>query len=219
MSIWNDRFADKELLFHGALWVVHGVQKLLHLPTGAPFNIPSLLLIAAALLAFIFAMRRMGVSPPLIMTFAILMPLISANFMFRLIMMRPHVLSIAFLLVTCALLSKGTLRFRMIAAGVISFIYAWTYSNPQFIVIPAFVFALAYRKFFRAEYGRPQLRHFHMVVGIAVRLPAVHDQRSQNAQPDERNRKCEDQEDSRVFPAAELFLKLRIGIFFHGFFT
>ena len=75
------------------------------------------------------------------------------------------------------------------------------------------------RKFFRAEYGRPQLRHFHMVVGIAVRLPAVHDQRSQNAQPDERNRKCEDQEDSRVFPAAELFLKLRIGIFFHGFFT
>ena len=88
----------------------------------------------------------MGVSPPLIMTFAILMPLISANFMFRLIMMRPHVLSIAFLLVTCALLSKGTLRFRMIAAGVISFIYAWTYSNPQFIVIPAFVFALAYCK-------------------------------------------------------------------------
>ena len=66
--------------------------------------------------------------------------------MFRLIMMRPHVLSIAFLLVTCALLSKGTLRFRMIAAGVISFIYAWTYSNPQFIVIPAFVFALAYCK-------------------------------------------------------------------------
>lgn len=146
MSIWNDRFADKELLFHGALWVVHGVQKLLHLPTGAPFNVPSLLLIATALLAFIFAMRRMGVSPPLIMTFAILMPLISANFMFRLIMMRPHVLSIAFLLVTCALLSKGTLRFRMIAAGVISFLYAWTYSNPQFIVIPAFVFALAYCK-------------------------------------------------------------------------
>ncbi len=146
MSIWNDRFADKELLFHGALWVVHGIQKLLHLPTGAPFNIPSYLLIASALFAFIFTMRRMGVSPPLIMTFSILMPLISSHFMFRLLMMRPHVLSLAFLLVTCALLTAGTLRFRIIAAGVISFIYAWTYSNPQFIVIPAFVFAAAYFK-------------------------------------------------------------------------
>ena len=144
MSVWNDRFADKELLFHGALWVVHEVQKLLRLPTGAPFHLQSLLLIACVLLAFIFAMRRMGVSPPFILLFSILMPFIAANFMFRLMMMRPHVLSIAFLLVTCALLSEGTVRFRIACAGGLSFLYAWTYSNPQFIVIPAFVFALAY---------------------------------------------------------------------------
>ena len=143
MSVWNDRFADKELLFHGALWIVCGIRDMLGLPDGAPFHFQSLLLIACVLLAFIFAMRRMGVSPPFIMLFTILLPFVSANFMFRLMMMRPHVLSIAYLLVTCALLSRGSLRFRILCAGVLSFVYAWTYSNPQFIVIPALVFACA----------------------------------------------------------------------------
>ena len=144
MSIWNNHFADKELLFHGALWGLRGIQKLLHLPTGAPFHLQSFLLIAGVLLAFIFTMRRMGISPPFIMIFTILLPFISANFMFRFMMMRPHVLSISFLLATCALISKGSLRFRIGCAGILSFLYAWTYSNPQFIVIPALAFAFAY---------------------------------------------------------------------------
>ncbi len=141
LSVWHDRFADKELLFHFMLWAIQPFQKLFSASGEAPFHVPAMMFIGLALLSFLYAMKRMGVSPPMILTCSILMPLIIPNFLFRFLMMRPHVLSIAYLLLICALLCKGSLRFRILAAGIVSLFYTWSYSNPQFILIPALVFA------------------------------------------------------------------------------
>ena len=148
LSVWRDTFADKELLYHFGLWGIFHLQKFLGLNTDAPFHFPAMVFMGIALLAFIYTMKRLGVSPPLILAMSILMPLIIPNFTFRFLMLRPHVLSLAFLLLLIAMLSAGTVRFRVLAALVISFFYTWSYSNPQFILIPAGVFALA---FFRKD--------------------------------------------------------------------
>lgn len=142
LSVWRDTFADKELLYHFALWGIVRAQEFLGLSTDAPFHLPALIFMGITILAFIYTMKRLGVSPPLILAMSILMPLSIPNFTFRFLMLRPHVLSLAFLLLLIAMLSRGSLRSRSLWTLGISFFYTWSYSNPQFILIPAAVFAL-----------------------------------------------------------------------------
>lgn len=142
LSVWRDTFADKELLYHFALWGIVRTQEFLGLNTDAPFHLPAVVFMGISLLAFLYTMKRLGVSPPLILAMSILMPLAIPNFTFRFLMLRPHVLSLAFLLLLIAMLSKGSLRSRSFWTLGISFFYTWSYSNPQFILIPAAVFAL-----------------------------------------------------------------------------
>ena len=52
-------------------------------------------------------------------------------------------LALTLMLLLCAMLTGGSLRARLIWTGVISLVYAWSYSNPQFIVIPVLFFAAA----------------------------------------------------------------------------
>ena len=73
---------------------------------------------------------------------ASLFALIVPNYTFRLSVLRPHMLSIAFLTFSAGILAKGSFRFRLIAMGILSFCFAWSYSNPHFIVIVPLVFAL-----------------------------------------------------------------------------
>ena len=142
LSVWRDTFADKELLYHFALWGIVRTQEFLGLNTDAPFHLPAAVFMVISLLVFLYTMKRLGVSPPLILAMSILMPLSIPNFTFRFLMLRPHVLSLAFLLLLIAMLSKGSLRSRSFWTLGISFFYTWSYSNPQFILIPAAVFAL-----------------------------------------------------------------------------
>jgi len=143
MSVWKDHFADKELLYHAGLNVIFAMEKAFGAAVNPPFHTAALFYSALAILGCLFAARRLGVRPLYLLLGAPLFSVIVPNYTFRLSVLRPHVLSITFLTFTAGLLAKGSFRFRLAVVGVLSFCFAWTYSNPHFIVIIPLVFALS----------------------------------------------------------------------------
>ncbi|MBQ9336873.1 MAG: hypothetical protein IJS14_06210 [Lentisphaeria bacterium] len=143
LSVWRETFADKELLYHFLLSGLVKVQQFAGGIIRAPFHFPALVFTALLLAALLFAMKRMGVPPPLYLPMTMLAMMSAPNVLFRMLMLRPHILSLILMLILCAVLSGGSLRRRLIWTAVISMVYAWSYSNPQFIVIPVLFFAAA----------------------------------------------------------------------------
>ena len=142
MSVWKNHFADKELLYHAALNAIFSVEELFGIDPQPPFHAAALFFSALAILGSVFAARRLGVRPLFLLLGAPLFALIVPNYTFRLSVLRPHMVSIAFLTFSAGILAKGSFRFRLIAMGILSFCFAWSYSNPHFIVIVPLVFAL-----------------------------------------------------------------------------
>ena len=143
LSVWRDTFADKELLYHFLLSGLIRVQKIFTAEIVPPFHFPAMVFVAGFLAAFLFAMKRMGVAPPLYLPMTMAAVLIAPNITFRVLMLRPHVLSLALLLFLCGILAAGSFRKRLLWTLGVSMVYAWSYSNPQFIVIPALAFSIA----------------------------------------------------------------------------
>ena len=143
MSVWKDRFADKELLYHAGINVIFAIEKAFGSALNPPFHVAALFYSALAILGCLFAARRLGVRPLYLLLGAPLFSVIVPNYTFRLSVLRPHILSIAFLTFTAGLLAKGSFRFRLAVVGVLSFCFAWSYSNPHFIVIIPLIFAVS----------------------------------------------------------------------------
>ena len=143
MSVWKDHFADKELLYHAGINVIFAVEKAFGAALNPPFHVAALFYSALAILGCVFAAGRLGVRPLYLLLGAPLFSVIVPNYTFRLSVLRPHILSIAFLTFTTGLLAKGPFRFRLAVVGVLSFCFAWSYSNPHFIVIIPLIFALS----------------------------------------------------------------------------
>ena len=143
LSVWRDTFADKELLYHFMLCGLVRIQKLFVSELHAPFHFPAFVFITVLLVSLLFAMKRFGVAPPLYLPMTMLALMSAPNVMFRVLMLRPHVFSLTLMLVLCGLLVRGSLRWKLGWALVIALIYTWSYSNPQFIVIPVLFFAAA----------------------------------------------------------------------------
>ena len=142
MSVWKDHFADKELLYHAGLNLIFSIEKVFGAALNPPFHAAALFYAGLALLGCLFAARRLGVRPIYLLLGSPLFALVVPNYTFRLSVLRPHILSITFLTFTTGILAKGSFRFRLIATGILSFCFAWSYSNPHFIVIIPLVFAL-----------------------------------------------------------------------------
>ena len=143
LSVWRDTFADKELLYHFALCGLVNVQKFLGIPVHAPFHFPAVFFLILLIASLLFVMKKTGVAPPLYLPMTMLALAVSPNVMFRMLMLRPHILSIILMLVLCGFLCSGSYRLRLTSVCILSLIYTWSYSNPQFIVIPVICFALA----------------------------------------------------------------------------
>ncbi len=143
LSIWRDRFADNTLLWHLYLWAVRHLERLCGSDMAPSFQFAAFSGCLLAFGGFVFAARRMAAPAGAIFFGAFFMTLLCANGLYRLMMVRPILLSIGLLLFSCGLYAKGGLRFKLLAAFLISFIYAWSYSNPHFIVIPAGAFGVA----------------------------------------------------------------------------
>lgn len=143
LSIWKENFANKELLYHTVLWGLFSLEKLFQISPEAPFHFPALFFMALALGGFIFAMKRFGVSPELMIPMTLLGVMSCSNILFRFMMLRPHVLSLAWMLLLCGILLKGSPGSRISGCFLVSLFYTWSYSNPQFILLPAAAFSIA----------------------------------------------------------------------------
>ncbi|MCK5804900.1 MAG: hypothetical protein KAI66_18830 [Lentisphaeria bacterium] len=140
LSLWSTAFSDKEALFHVYLWGVRSVERAIGLATGPPFMLDWLLLAIGLLLAFHWALRASGAKHPAVWTLALVV--LSPTFTSRLLMLRPHVLGMTLAILSAALFTgirgKRDL-WRPLAMG---WLFAWSYSNPHFVLVVAAAFAL-----------------------------------------------------------------------------
>ena len=143
LSVWRDTFADKELLYHFMLCGLVKIQKIFEPVIQAPFHFPTLVFLTLLVASLLFAMKRLGVSPPLYLPMAMLALMSSPNVTFRMLMLRPHIFSLTLMLILCGQLASGSLRRKLGWTLGISLLYAWSYSNPHFIVIPVLFFAVS----------------------------------------------------------------------------
>jgi hypothetical protein len=135
LSIWKDRYCDKEVLFHVAMapFAAIGAEPIL----GARLFL--VLLSTAVVLALYLVLRAHGVPWP---AFFAALPLASGGlFLARLGMIRSHVLSMALLVLGAHLL----LRRRWRALLALGFVYAWSYTVPFVLVLTAVPFVLGCR--------------------------------------------------------------------------
>ncbi len=160
LSSWTECFADKELLFH---LLVGGVQRFslfLGLPE-FPFHLPGLFFPALVLIAFTltgihFRIRGLALLTPLLVAgFSI--------FTFRLLLIRPHLLAVALLLLSCIAFS----RIRRLWDGwlgiLFGILFVWSYSNPHFLLMTAGAFGAAW--FFRDK-QRGCIIFFSALIGL-----------------------------------------------------
>ena len=146
-SVWKTSFADKELLYHAGIWMVFRIQKFFGLPDGPPFAGPVFFWLLFLSGAWVFAGVRLKLPPPLICIGSLLFATIAPNWTYRMVMLRPHVVSIACFLTAAGLLAESRFRVKLLTMTALSLVYSWTYSNPHFIVILPLVYAcFAWRK-------------------------------------------------------------------------
>ncbi len=132
-SLWRDRFADKDLLFHAYLAPFCTDERTMV----ARAKTAAWLLGVAVLGAFALAVRSTGI--PLGPLWALVLFGAGSHFVFRLSQCRAHVLSIGLFIVGLSCLLRG--RWRSVC--VVGFVYAWSYAAPHLLVVVACVHAVA----------------------------------------------------------------------------
>ena len=160
LSTWTECFADKELLFHILLGWVQNAVLALGLPE-FPFHIPNLFFLFLMVSAFAVAGMRYRVRG-----LCLCIPFlfcICPYFTFRAMMLRPHLLAITLMLLSCAVYpSIRTLKdsWKALLLGIV---FAWAYSNPHFLLFSTGAFAFAY---FLKDKKRGVLLFVSTVIGL-----------------------------------------------------
>ncbi|MBR2363685.1 MAG: hypothetical protein IKA79_00660 [Lentisphaeria bacterium] len=144
-SLWHETFADKELLYHILLQGLFFLQKMM---TGDsfPFTFPAMVFAAFALFSFLVLLKGLQISPVTAFLSGILFSFGAFAFTYRFLMLRPHVFSLAFLLICCTLFRIRDLRKKCAGFFLLAFLYAWSYSNPHFLLVPVLFYAFFARK-------------------------------------------------------------------------
>lgn len=133
LTILKDRFADHYLLFHAALIPFCG-----SLEGAKAFAVLMGLSVFAALAFVLRGQRVTG-----IWIWVLVLLASSIHWMFRLVMVRPHVASIALLFLGVHWLLKG--RWKPLAA--LAFAYAWTYPAAHVLLVAAVIVTVSRRLF------------------------------------------------------------------------
>ncbi|MCP3967749.1 MAG: hypothetical protein GY750_00310 [Lentisphaerae bacterium] len=144
-SLWAVRFSDKELLFHWLLYAGGKGFSFLGVDSfKPPFHALSLLVVGLSLAAFVFAAGWFRIKQ---MYFAVASLLVLFPvFTHRLLMLRPHVMSIGLLLLAAVACDHALRKNRYLPLLLLGICYAWGYSNPHFILIPAVAFGIGWWK-------------------------------------------------------------------------
>jgi hypothetical protein len=140
MSIWKEHFYDKELIFHLILSAGRHWKALIGVSLEPPFHFSSLLFIFLSVGTIGFLTYRFDPK------YAFLWPLLyfplAPGFTNRLLMLRPHNLSIVILLFSTWLFPKVITYKQLWIPALFSFLFVYSYSNPHFILIPAFLWGM-----------------------------------------------------------------------------
>jgi hypothetical protein len=126
-SVWKDRFADKDVLYH--VYLAPFCRNAAEPLPGAKAG--TLVLFVVVLAGFYVLLRRWKVPWPVL--WVALLAFGSPLFLNRMLMIRSHTFSVAVMLLSAYVILKG--RFWPCAA--VGFLYAWSYSFPLAIVISA----------------------------------------------------------------------------------
>lgn len=140
MSIWETTFADKELLFHFLLCGIRKTQACFGDSGLPPFHLPAFVFLLGVLSAFVWSAHRLGSRD--IIIFSLLLIMISPLFSSRILMLRPHTFAIALMLVATGVLLRIKTFRQIWQAAVLGIIFAWSYSNPHFVLLPAIIAAV-----------------------------------------------------------------------------
>lgn len=168
LSIWRDHFADKELLFHVLLKGYTEGKHLFNSPLEPPFTVASLLLLLLFFSSFVFAASRAGIPDKYLWICTVGTALFTPLFTYRLLMIRPHVLSMALMMLSCGFLFQGPgkMKTALIMFGM-GWLFAWSYSTPHLLVITTIGFGIAY---FPKEKFRALLPILAATLGIVCGL-------------------------------------------------
>lgn len=158
-STWREGFCDKEFLYHALLapFCTNGAE-----PVRGALVLQTLL--AALVVAMLwFVLRRQDV--PHAWAFAALLLALGGPILYRMGMVRSHVLSMALALFGMHLLYKE--RWKALLA--LGFVYAWSYTFPLVLVMIAVPYALGHRlaggKF---DWRSPLAAFAGVVLGLAI---------------------------------------------------
>ncbi len=132
VSIWRDQFSDKEFLYHAFL---------------APFCRGERLEGGAKVATWILQVGFLGVMALLLVgngfrapwLWLLLVPALGNHFLFRMLEVRAHVLSVSLLLLGVHFL----LQRKPLALWIVGFVYSWSYAAPHVLVGFACVHAIA----------------------------------------------------------------------------
>ena len=140
LSVWYEHFSDKELSFHLLLSGIREIMSLSGQPLGAPFHLEYLFFITLLIGSFFITANYFKIKN--IYLYLMAMMIISPFFTNRVMLLRPHLLSISIMLICCPLFDLTNSWRRIWVPLLIGYIMAWSYSNPHFILLPATAFAL-----------------------------------------------------------------------------
>ena len=140
MSIWTENFSDKELFYHFLLSSLRSYQSFLDISLSPPFNFPALFFIALLIMAFVYTAYYFKIKN--LIYYSLPLIFISPFFTNRILMLRPHVLSITLMLLCCPLVDSIKDNRSLGKLFVFSAFTAWCYSNPHFILLPVIAFSI-----------------------------------------------------------------------------
>lgn len=135
MSILETKFADRELLFHLLLSGIRKTQALFGDSGLPPFHLPAFVFLLGVISAFVWSARRLDGRD--IIIFSLLLITISPLFSVRILTLRPYTFAIALMLIATGVLLKIKTSRQIWQAVVLGIVFAWSYSNPHFILFPA----------------------------------------------------------------------------------
>ena len=140
MSIWKEHFYDKELGFHLVLTTIRSWKRLLHFSSEPPFHLSALFFILLNLGVFAFLAYRFD--PEFAFLWPIFYLFLAPGFTNRMLMLRPHSLSITLLLLAAYFFPKVLTRKQWLIPLIFPICFVYSYSNPHFILIPAGLWAI-----------------------------------------------------------------------------
>ena len=140
MSIWKESFYDKELGFHLVLSMLRHWKRLFHFSLEPPFHLSALFFIALNLAVIAFLAYRFD--PKFAFLWPIFYLFIAPGFTNRMLMLRPHSISITLLLLAAYFFPKVLTLKQWFIPLIFPICFVYSYSNPHFVLIPAGLWAI-----------------------------------------------------------------------------